>query len=255
MRNLTSYFNKVLVLTVPRLRERQEHVRDRLKPMDFEFFYGADKNELSDEYIQNNYQYDKKNSLSVSQTFKPMNKGEIACALSHRMIYQSMLDNNCQHVLIFEDDVVHAKPISEMEACLSQLPDDWELCYLGYLKNETIGIGKKIKQAWYRLQAALGFSHLSSAMISRMLPRNYSSQLNIAGFHDCTHAYAISYSAAKKLLAAQTPVTLRADNLLSSLILKGELKAFAVKHSLFDQEIFSNTVHASEIRDGSKISI
>ena len=184
-----------------------------------------------------------------------MNKGEIACALSHRMIYQAIVDNNWSSALIFEDDVVPSKSIDELEACLSELPPDWELCYLGYLKNEKASRAKKLQQFIYRLRAALGFSQMNGAMISRTLPKNYSAHLNIAGFHDCTHAYAISYGAAKKLLSAQTPITQRADNLLSSLILKGELKAFAVKNSLFDQEIFSNTAHASEIRDGSKISI
>lgn len=252
---LQSYFNKVFVLTVPRLWERQAHVKNRLAGFDFEFFYGQDKNELTDEFIQLNYRYEKSLSLSVSQTFKPMNKGEIACALSHRMIYQSMVDNHYEHVLIFEDDVMPSSAISELNDCLSQLPEDWELFYLGYLKNEKASPGKKIKKAWYQLLAMAGLSKLPGTMIARTLPKNYSSHLNTAGFHDCTHAYAISYSGAKKLLAAQTPVIYRADNLLSSLVLKGELKAYAVKHSLFDQEIFSNATHASEVRDGAKISI
>jgi glycosyl transferase family 25 len=255
LKDLRSYFDKVLVLTVPRLRERQAHVGDRLKEFEFEFFYGSDKNDLSDELIRQHYQYHEKNSLSVSQVFKPMNKGEIACALSHRMIYQAMVDNNWQHALVFEDDVMPSKNISELAACLSELPSGWELCYLGYLKNERITPGKKIKQLWYRLQTVFGSGRLSASMIWRMLPRKYSSHLHLAGFHDCTHAYAISLSAAKKLLAAQTPVIYRADNLLSALILKGELNAYAVKHSLFDQEIFSNNTHTSEVRDGSKISI
>ena len=129
-------FKKILVLTIPRLRERQEHVSERLKPIEFEFFFGADKNELTEDFIAANYRYDKKNSLSVSQTFKPMNKGEIACALSHRMIYQAIVDNNWSSALIFEDDVVPSKSIDELEACISELPPDWELWYLGYLKNE-----------------------------------------------------------------------------------------------------------------------
>lgn len=243
------------MLTVPRLWERQAHVTNRLTGMDFEFFHGQDKNELTDDLIQQQYQYNKELSLSVSQVFKPMNKGEIACALSHRMIYQSMVDKHYDHVLIFEDDVMPSSGISELENCLSQLPEDWELCYLGYLKNEKATMGKKIKKAWYQLMAFTGLSKLPGTMIARTLPKSYSSHLNIAGFHDCTHAYAVSYAGAKKLLAAQTPVQYRADNLLSSLVLKGELNAYAVKNSLFDQEIFSNTAHASEVRDGAKISI
>ena len=255
MKDLLSYFDKVFVLTVPRLKERQSLVRDRLTGINFEFFYGADKAELTDDFLSANYHYDKKNSLSVTQLFKSMNTGEIACALSHRMIYQAMVDNNWQHVLVFEDDVKPSVCINELEACLSQLPSGWELCYFGYLKNERPGVGKKIKRRWYQILAALGLSKMPGAMIARTLPAHYSSHLFQAGFHDCTHAYAVSLSAARKLLAAQTPVVYRADNLLSFLVLNGELNAFAVKHSLFDQEIFSNASHASEVRDGARISI
>ncbi|HEX2684932.1 MAG TPA: hypothetical protein VHL77_13395, partial [Ferruginibacter sp.] len=65
---------------------------------------------------------------------------------------------------------------------------------------------------------------------------------------DCTHAYAISLNGAKKLMAAQTPVVYRADDLLSATIMKGELNAFVTEPKFFDQEIFHNTAISSEIR-------
>ena len=253
--NLQSYFDKVLVLTIPRLEERQQHVRERLKGFDFEFFYGVDKQELSDEFIRDNYHYDKKYSLSVSQTFRPLNKGEIACSLSHRKIYQAMIDNNWQRVLVFEDDVVPSASEEELLNFLDELPADWELVYLGYLKNEKATIAKKIKRSWYLLQASLGFSKMPGSMIRRMLPAPYSTHLQKAGFHDCTHAYALSLSAAKKLVNVQSPVIYRADNLLSAMVLQGKLNAYSVKRSLFSQEIFENSTHVSEIRDGGKISV
>jgi glycosyl transferase family 25 len=46
----------------------------------------------------------------------------------------------------------------------------------------------------------------------------------------------VSLAGAKKLLAAQTPVAFRADWLLSYLILRGELSAFAAEPQGFDQE-------------------
>jgi hypothetical protein len=53
---------------------------------------------------------------------------------------------------------------------------------------------------------------------------------------------------AKKLLAAQTPVVYRADDLLSSTIMKGELNAFVTNPKFFDQEIFHNAAIASEVK-------
>ena len=60
---LQQYFDKVLVLTVPRFKERQEKVNERLKGIDFEFFYGTDKNDLDGSFISDNYVYDKKDTL------------------------------------------------------------------------------------------------------------------------------------------------------------------------------------------------
>lgn len=247
---LQQYFDKVLVLTVPRFKDRQEKVKQRLSGIAFDFFYGVDKNDLSEEYVRNNYHYDKKNSLAVRQHYPPLNSGEIACALSHRNIYQAMIDNNWQHVLIFEDDVVpDENNISSIKETLKELPPDWELFYLGYLKNEKISFSKQLKNLWYKIMALFGASNMSMKMLNNRLPKNFSPHLFKAGFHDCTHAYAISLSAAKKLVKEQTPVIQRADNLLSLLVLKEEVKAFASKAFLFNQEVFSNLSEQSHIRE------
>jgi glycosyl transferase, family 25 len=252
---LHQYFDKVLVMTVPRFKERHERVKDQLSGIDFQFFYGADKNELDENAIQHIYQYDPKNTLAVSQVFPSLNKGEIACSLSHRMIYQAMVNNNWQRVLIFEDDVVpDFATLPLLADCLKELPPDWDLFYLGYLKNEKATLGKKLKIFWYKIMALFGLSRIPVSMISKVLPKSFSSCLMKAGFHDCTHAYAVSIAGAKKLLAAQTPVQYRADNLLSALVLKGQLNAFISKSNLFNQEIFSDITNKSYIRKDPKLN-
>jgi glycosyl transferase family 25 len=85
-------------------------------------------------------------------------------------------------------------------------------------------------------------------MVSNLLPKPFSRHLKKAGFHDCTHAYAVTLAGAKKLLAAQTPVVYRADDLLSATIMKGELNAFVSEPKFFDQEIFHNSAILSEIK-------
>lgn len=255
-RLLQQYFDKVLVLTVSHFKERQEKIKEKLSGISFEFFFGIDKNEITDEFIRKNYVYDKNNSLSVRQQFKEMNRGELACALSHRNIYQAMIDNNWKHVLVFEDDVLpDYDKLKLLPVVLNELPDNWELLYLGYLKNEKPAITRKLKQFWYSIMARLGFSRMPLHMIKNILPRSYSSQLYRAGFHDCTHAYSVSIEGARKLLKAQTPVIHRADNLLSSLVLKNEIKGFSSKSFLFNQEIFKNRTDDSFIREPQKLSI
>lgn len=252
---LHQYFDKVLVMTVPRFKERHERVKERLTGIDFEFFFGADKNELDEKTIQHIYRYKPENTLAVRQVFSSLNTGEIACSLSHRMIYQAMLDNNWQRVLILEDDVVPDYTILPMLAnCLKELPADWELFYLGYLKNEKATFGKKLKVFWYKIMAMFGMSRMPVSMLSNVLPKPFSSCLMKAGFHDCTHAYAISREGAKKLLEAQTPVQFRADNLLSALVLKRKLNAFISKSNLFNQEIFSDITNKSYVRKDPKLN-
>lgn len=246
---LQQYFDKVLVLTVPRFKDRQEKVKERLKGIDFEFFYGTDKNELDDSFISDNYLFDKNNTLAVRQYFPSLNKGEIACSLSHRNIYQAIVDNNWKRVLVFEDDVVpDFEKLPMIADAINELPQDWELFYLGYLKNDHVTIGKRLKQFWYRIMGQFGLSRIPVSMIKRTLPQKFSPSLLKAGFHDCTHAYAISEAGAKKMIVAQTPVKYRADNLLTALILKGELNAFISKSYLFNQEVFVDKEGKSYIR-------
>jgi glycosyl transferase family 25 len=247
---ITQYFDKVFVLTVPRFKERHKKVAQRLEGISFEFFYGEDKNNLDENVISRIYKYDKKKSLAVRQYFPPLNLGEIACSLSHRNIYQAMVENGWKRVLIFEDDVVpDTNTLHKLPDCLKELPADWELFYLGYLKNEKATLGKKLKQYWYKLLCLSGLSHLPIKMINRMLPKRFSPSLMEAGFHDCTHAYALSLSGAKKLINAQTPVIHRADNLLSASVMKNELKAFICKSNLFNQEIFTDIADKSFVRE------
>ena len=85
-------------------------------------------------------------------------------------------------------------------------------------------------------------------MVGNLLPRPFSKHLRRAGFHDCTHAYAITLAAAEKLMNAQTPVVYRADDLLSALTMKGELKAFVTDPKFFGQEVFHDPTGVSEIR-------
>ncbi|MBL7749320.1 MAG: glycosyltransferase family 25 protein [Chitinophagaceae bacterium] len=253
---LQQYFDKVLVLTVPRFKDRQEKITQRLAGITFEFFYGVDKNELDTDFISLNYIYDKKLSLSVRQQFKEMNTGEIACALSHRKIYQAILDNNWQRVLILEDDVIpDLNTLPLLFDAVKELPPSWELFYLGYLKNEKITTGSLIKQAWYKILRFLGLSNLSYQQISNLAPKPFSHSLMKAGFHDCTHAYAVSNAGAKKLLNASTPVRHRADNLLSALVLSNTIEAYASRSFLFNQEIFVNQSDQSHVREPQKLSV
>ncbi|HYC39845.1 MAG TPA: glycosyltransferase family 25 protein [Chitinophagaceae bacterium] len=246
---LRSYFDRILVLTVPRFQERQDKVRRSLDGVPFEFFNGFDKEELTKDFLREHYHHDKRNTVTVSLYAKPLNPGEIACALSHREIYRRMISEGWQRVLIFEDDVVpDTKNLPLLPEMLAELPPDWELFYLGYLKNADPDYRAQVKNFWYRIQSSLGWSKLPPRMVRNLLPKPFSSRLMRAGYHDCTHAYALTIDAARKLLELQTPVRYRADNGISYLVLQQAIHAFASKPPVFHQEVFLDKSSKSYIR-------
>ena len=243
------YFDKILVVSVPRFTDRHVRVKQHLTGLPFEFFWGADKLNLDYDTAKTDGIYDEQMAKKLQRQGKALNLGEIACSLSHRNLYTAIIENNWQKVLILEDDVL---PIDEnlkaLPAALEELPENWELVYLGYLKHEKVTVALKAKQFFYKIISAFGLMAWTYKMVTNLLPKPYSTHLKKAGFHDCTHAYALTLEGAKKLQAAQTPVVYRADDLLSATIMKGELNAFVTEPKFFDQEIFHNAAIFSEVK-------
>lgn len=246
---LQQYFDKVFIVSVPRFTDRHKQLEKHLEGLSFDFFWGADKLKLDYAIAKKDGTYDEQVAQKLQRQGKALNLGEIACSLSHRMVYKEMVKHNWQKVLILEDDILPLyNNLPQLPAALNELPDNWELVYLGYLKHENVTAALKRKQMWYKVLSRLGLMKWTYKMVTNLLPKPYSTHLKKAGFHDCTHAYAVTLQAAKKLLAAQTPVVYRADDLLSSTIMKGELEAFVTEPKFFDQEIFHNTAFVSEIQ-------
>ncbi|MEO6255087.1 MAG: glycosyltransferase family 25 protein [Ferruginibacter sp.] len=246
---LQQYFDKIVVVSVPRFTDRHERVQQSLAGLPFEFFWGADKLQLNYEDAKADGTYDEQQAKKLQRQGKVLNLGEIACSLSHSYVYAAMIEHGWKKLLILEDDVLPIiENLNQLPAAIKELPENWELVYLGYLKHEKVTVALKAKQFFYKIISAMGLMAWTYAMVSNLLPKKYSIHLKIAGFHDCTHAYAITLNGAKKLLAAQTPVVYRADDLLSATILKGELNAFVTDPKFFDQEIFHNAAISSEIK-------
>lgn len=245
---LENYFDKIFVITLERAKERQDQVKKQLAGLSFEFFYGTDKLQLDWDQVNQHHVYDDKTARKLNRHGKGMILGHIACALSHRRLYEHVLEKNYKRLLIFEDDVV---PLFEnlhlMPAAINELPPDWEMLYLGYAKNEIATPKLKRKQFVYRLLSSVGILKWTPRMVNNLLPKPYSSHLKIAGFHDLLHAYAVSGEACKKMVKAQTPVVFNSDPLISHLIMTGKLKAFISLPQFFVQEQLLDPSHRSFI--------
>ena len=248
-RLLENYFDKIFVVTIERATDRHAQVKQQLEGLSFDFFFGTDKQTMDWEKIKiGNTVYDEVRTKKNNRVGKAMNAGEVACALSHRGLYQHIVEKGYRRVLVFEDDVVPLiENLSMLPVIIKELPENWDLVYFGYTKHEKVTSALKRKQFFYRLVSPLGLIKWTPAMVKNMLPLPYTEHLKKSGYHDCTHAYAITAQTAGLLLPKQTPVVFNADSLLSDVILKGEIKAFVIEPQLFIQENHLDPLHPSII--------
>lgn len=243
------YFDKIFVVSIERATDRHAQVRKQLEGLQFEFYFGADKQLFDWEKMKADaVVYDEARAKKLHRVGKAMNAGEVACALSHRGLYEHIVAQGYRRVLIFEDDVVPlTQNLSHLSAVINELPDNWGLVYFGYTKHEKVTPALKRKQFFYKLISPFRLIKWSPVMVKNMLPVYYTEHLKKAGYHDCTHAYAITGSTAALLIPKQQPVVFCADNLLSNVILKGEIKAFVTEPQFFMQENHLDPQHPSII--------
>lgn len=234
---LEATFDRIFVVTLARAGERQAKMRERLEGLRYAFHLGADKKDLDFAALERDGVLDQARARRVHRRGREMSPGEVGCALSHRQLYEATVREGWERVLVFEDDIVpRADALAGLPAALAELPPSWDLCYLGFMNLATVTPRDRAKQVAYTGLAALGLMKWSVGEVRRLLPRPYSPHLRIAGLHHGTHAYAFTRRGAERLLAAQTPVSVLADQLLIQLVLRGELEAYVALPSLFDQE-------------------
>ncbi len=234
---LNGWADRVLVVSLARATDRQARLRERLAGLRYELFPATDKRDLDRDRLVKEGAYDESRTRRAFRHTREMNLGEIACAISHRRAYEAAVANGWARTVVFEDDVVpRPADLPLLPAALSQLPPGWDLCYLGYARHEAPTARDRLKRAAYVALAPLRLVRWRTGEALRLLPRPFSANLRRAGRHDFAVAYAVSLEGARKLAAAQTPVSLRADWLLASLVVRGELDAYLTDPKLFDQE-------------------
>jgi glycosyl transferase, family 25 len=237
---LNGWADRIFVVSLARATERRARVRERLAGLDFRFLDAVDKLDLDREKLRAAGVYDERRTPRAFRHRVDMPLGHVGCSLSHRRIYEQIVEHGWKRVLVLEDDVVPvASALELLPAALGQLPPTWELCYAGYLGNETVTPRARLKRALYVALSPLGLVRWRPGEALRLLPRPFSANLRRAGRHLCTHAYAVTLEGARKLLAAQTPVAFNADQLLAYLVLRGRIEAYVTEPMFFDQETFA----------------
>jgi len=213
---LQSFFDHIYVITVEAAVERQARIKEELLGLDFTFFIGAYKKDFTIDELIEAGTYDEEKAIQLHRFNKPMNTSQIGQAWTHRLVYEDMLENNYNRVLILEDDVIINKEgLARMEEMISQLPSNWELWYLDYHKNLRKDFGSWFSQQALHAKRFMGKVPWSHKQINNLYARPLKENIFLAGCHEFASAYAITRSAAKKLVKLQTPICFPSDNLLS----------------------------------------
>ncbi|HEX9240970.1 MAG TPA: glycosyltransferase family 25 protein [Anaeromyxobacter sp.] len=234
---LNGWADRMLVVSLRRATERRARLAARLAGLRHELLDAVDKAELDRDRLVREGTYDERRTRPAYRFREDMRLGAIGAALSHRSAYERMIAAGWERLVVFEDDVVPREPgIAAVPEALRQLPPTWELCYLGYSMNEVVTAGARLKQAAYVALAPLGLSRWRPGEARRLLPYPFSPNLRRAGRHMCAHAYAVTREAARKLVAANTPIAYSADQLLTRMVLEGRLEAYVAEPIGFDQE-------------------
>lgn len=239
---LNKFFEKIYVVSLNKSTDRHEVLKERLKGLNYKLFWGVDGSKLNVDELSENGHYNHKlynlNRLVKGEPPRNLNLGRIGCALSHVGIYQEIVEKNISLALILEDDlIVDKNRISAFSAAVSELPAEWDLLYLGHYGSNSIFSKKaKIKYALYKFFFLMGLRKYCPKHLRKRYPRPYTENLFHAGSHWGTHAYAVTFQGASKILKYQTPITREADNLLADLCRYELIDAYSLKEHIFFQD-------------------
>jgi len=137
---------KKIPITVINLKkdiDRKNNITQQLNKLNLEFslfeaIYGADLN-LEEFEAAYNPKY------SVEKNTRTLLKNDIGCALSHFGVYQKMMDNDIDKMLILEDDAIFDEGFLKALDVVECLPKNWEIFLLGYSSGRKIPCNFKVE--------------------------------------------------------------------------------------------------------------
>lgn len=185
MNILNEFFDKIYVITM-KDSFRIQRMEERLEGLDYEFFIGVDGATL-----------DKTPYIEMGST---QTRGQLGCTLSHYKLYEKIVNEDHERVLILEDECMITDSVVNISDYMGQLPEDWGLLYLGW-----DGVGLPANYSTNLCEISIGF---------------------LKSLH-CTHSIAIRPWFAKRLLELNKSAHYTADGLLTEAVKQYDLKTYA----------------------------
>ncbi len=236
---LNKYFDKIFLISIKRNSSRLLNFSSKYPTIEFEIFPGVDGKELfpSIEFIKDfPIDFFKTNNLSFDRC-KVWNKGQLGCAMSNYLVQQEIVKRKLNKVLILEDDALLLENMLDyFQSAILELPEYWDLFYLGFnplskwSENSFTRFLLKLKH-FIRPTITEGLS--SGNLCKRYFPSSFSTKLNKPGLYGGTHAYALTYEGALKILDIDTPLKFGFDTTLMYANYNMLLKSISLKKPLF----------------------
>lgn len=184
----------VWVISLRESKDRRHQISHQLKAagLVYEFQDAVNGRDLSDETLSDCYDpYG-----AVTHTGGQLSLGAIACTLSHAALWQRMLDENIDEVIILEDDAVLTTDFVPLIENRAAFTPDWELVLL-YSGTSRYSIWRQ-SRVYHQFKLVKFVSYVAGAV-----------------------AYIIRKPAAEKLLKAGIPVCAPADYLTGGWLATG----------------------------------
>lgn len=212
----------VFVVTLRGADERQAQVAAGLRRLglDFSFFYGVDGRVMTAEERGRLVDHERRKARKRGYV-RAMAPAELGCSLSHRNLYQHILDNNHPHALILEDDAVVGPSLPGLASAL-----------IARFAAEVPAVVLLTHAKHYR---STGASPLADGYTLVRTERSW-----------LTSGYFVTRSAARILRKVQDPVYVLADDW-------DELGRYVPVYGLHPYAVTTNDGGVSTITGGSRI--
>ncbi|MGP5525471.1 glycosyltransferase family 25 protein [Psychrobacter celer] len=171
----------IFVINLPQSTDRKAYIKAQCESMGISpvFIDAVNGKELSKSDIERYVDQNRVKKLFGRELLL----GEIGCALSHKKIYQKMVDENIPYAVILEDDATLEKDLPIVVKKILTAPLSWELILLGHYKSNLKGFKSPIS-LWHRQRISSKF------LLGRLVDFGFG-----------THGYMITLKGAKKILS------------------------------------------------------
>jgi GR25 family glycosyltransferase involved in LPS biosynthesis len=188
---------------------------------------------------KNNIKYKRFEAVVIKEDVNTHVTNEmLGCGLSHRNIWEYVVDNKLENVLIFEDDMFLVDEWEmQLNKTMNDLPKDWDIFTLGCfgIKDPSDMYKSPFNFIFYNIITLLGLNNKKNKSIKKNIMIPY--------FFTGLYGYAVSYKGAKKLLSLINDINFHIDVLISC---KSEnLNIYSMKKDIVYQRIETSTINTT----------